>query len=474
MQRSSRRLTVLIIVLLLTLTACSSVFSPGPTPTPLGAYQLSSLFRNLYEQLGGEPILGKAISRTFNHAASICQYTENVLFCYNKSVDTEANRVSLVPIGTLLVTTGTGKQYRVYEGFQAMYGRLFDERYVGKPLSDVLYNKEKRRIEQRFENMGFYQLVDDPRAVVHLLAYGIYACNGFCTYPPNSNDVDSSFLPVKILNLALFYRLGGFTVFGQPLSDIYTAADGSQEQLFENALLYVPKDDLNTLSLRPLAKMLGTRLEAPIPQGSRQTPGTVFYQVGDHVGYEVPVQFDEFIAAHGSKEISGEPTSSAFRVNENGVVMAGQCFTNFCLVYNPQAAAASKVSLMSLGREYLKQINPDVQAFEFSPQTTRLILSEKEPQVTANEEQTILVKVVQAKDLKPISEVSSILVVGLPDGSKPSFSLPPTDLKGNSSYTLPPVKNAGNGTLIPYVVCLNVPSTSIICQAQTYLIWNIK
>ncbi len=473
MQRSRRRQTVLIIVLLLTLTACSSVFNPGPSPTPLGAFQLSSLFRNLYERLGGEPILGKAISPTFNHDTSVCQYTENVLFCYNKSVNTEADRVSLVPVGTLLVTTDVGKQYKVYEGFQAMYETLFGERYVGKPLTDVLYNQEKRRIEQRFENMGFYQLVDDPRAVVHLLAYGIFACNGYCHYPDNSSGIGSS-IPMRILNLVLFNRLGGFNVFGQPLTGIYTTADGSQEQLFENALFYSSKDDPSTLGLRPLAKMLGTRLEAPIQQDSRQTSGMVFYQVGDHVGYEVPVQFDEFIAAHGSKEISGEPTSSAFGITDNGVQMAGQCFTNYCLVYNPRAAAGSRVSLMSLGRQYLKQVNPQEQAFEFSPHTTRLILSEKKAQVTANEEQTILVKVVQAKDLKPISEVSSILVVGLPDGSKPSYSLPPTDLKGNSSFTLPPVKNAGNGTLIPYVVCLNVPSTSIICQAQTYLIWNIR
>ncbi len=472
MQRSRRRQTFLIIVLLLTLTACSSVFNPGPSPTPLGAFQLSSLFRNLYDQLGGEPILGKAISPPFNHDTSVCQYTENVLFCYNKAVNTEADRVSLVPIGTLLVTSDVGNRYKVYEGFQSMYENLFGERYVGKPLSDVLYNQDKRRIEQRFENMGFYQLVDDPRAVVHLLAYGIFACNGYCNYP-DSDGFGS--ITVRILKPTLFFRLGGFAIFGQPLSGPYTAADGSQEQLFENALLYVPKDDPNTLGLRPLAKMLGTRLEAPIQQqDSRQSSGMVFYQVGDHVGYEVPVQFDEFIAAHGSKEISGEPTSSAFGITDNGVQMAGQCFTNYCLVYNPRAAAGSRVSLMSLGRQYVKQINPQEQTFEFSPQTTRLILSEKKAQVTANEEQTIQVKVVQAKDLKPISEVSSILVVGLPDGSKPSYSLPPTDLKGNSSYTLPPVKNAGNGTLIPYVVCLNVPSTSIICQSQTYLIWNIR
>jgi hypothetical protein len=471
MQRSKRRQTGLIIVLLLTLTACSSVFGPGATPTPLGAFQLSSNFRNLYERLGGEPILGKAISTTFNYDGGIvCQYTANVLFCYN-STKTEAERVSLVPLGTLLYPPVPGQQFTVYEGFQAMYNSLFGQLYVGKPLSGILYNKEKRRLEQYFENMGFYQLIDDPRATVHLLAYGSYSCAEYCTYLQADFGTKDS---IPVIALVQINRLGGIAVFGAPLSQPYVAADGSQEQLLDNVLVYVPKDNPSGLGLRPLAKMMGIRIEAPERQPSRQNPGTIFYPVGEGVGYEVPVVFDQFIALHGGREISGQPTSSAFSIPSNSGQMAGQCFTNYCLYYNPEAAAGSRVGLMNLGSQYFKQMNPEVKPFEFSPETTRLILSEKKTQVTSSEGQVIQVKVVQKKDLKPISNVASLMVVGMPDGSKPSYSLPPTDLKGNASYTLPPVKNAKSGTMIPYVVCLNVPSTSIICQADSYLIWNIR
>ncbi len=474
MQRSDRRQTVLIIVLLLTLTACSSIFNPGPTPTPLGAFQLSSNFRNLYERLGGEPILGKAITPTFNYDGGIvCQYTVNVLFCYNSN-KTEAERVSLVELGTLWYTAEPGKQIKIYEGFQAFYKSLFGEPYVGKPLTEIQYNKDKRRLEQYFERMGFYQLIDDPRATVHLLAYGSNACAQFCTYPiSDSADVSTkNSLPIRSLNL--INRLGGIAVFGAPLTQPYTAEDGSQEQLFEKVLLYVPKDNPTTILLRPLARMLAVRIEAPIPQSGQQNSGTIFYPVGDGVGYEVPVVFDQFIANHGGREISGPPTSSAFSIPGNGTKMAGQCFTNYCLVYDPDGAAGFQVSLMSLGSQYLKQTHPEDQPFEFSPETIRLYLSERKTQVTANEEQVIQVKVVQKKDLKPISNVGALLVVGMPDGSKPSYSFPPTDQKGSTSATLPPVKNARSGTMIPYVVCLNVPSTSIICQADTYLIWNIR
>ncbi len=472
MQRSDRRQTVLIIVLLLTLTACSSVFNPGPTPTPQGAFQLSSNFRNLFERLGGEPILGQAISPTFNYDGGIvCQYTEKVLFCYN-SKKIEAERVGLVELGTLLYPPVPGQQFKIYEGFQAFYKSLFGEPYVGKPLSEIRYNKEKRRLEQYFEKMGFYQLIDDPRATVHLLAYGSFACDDFCNYPPGAGGVNLNNLP--IMALPVLNRIGGIATFGAPLRQPSIGSDGNKEQLLENALYYIPKDNPNSIAFRPLAKMLGIRVEAPVRQSSRQDPGTIFYPVGDGVGYEVPVIFDHFIANHGGREISGAPTSSAFSIASNGSKMAGQCFTNYCLYYNPDAPVGFQVGLMNLGSQYLKQTHPEDQPFEFSPETTQLILSEKKTQVTANEEQVIQVKVVQKKDLKPIANVAALLVVGMPDGSKPSYDFPPTDQKGNTSRSLPPVKNARSGTMIPYVVCLNVPSTSIICQGETYLIWNIR
>ncbi len=476
MQRSSRCQKILIILVLLTLTACNSVFNPRPTPTPFGAFQLSTYFRSLYDQLGGEPVLGQAISPVFPHKDIFCQYTQNVLFCYNPTGKVEADRVSLIAIGTLLAQEEPGQELKIYEGFRATYDGLYGERYVGKPLSEVRYNQEKRRIEQYFEKMGFYQLIDDPRGTVRLMAYGSYACAESCSYQTDTNSsLSGPHFGVDVPFFKSLSRIGGFQVIGFPLSQPYTAADGNLEQVFENALVYVPKDNPATIRLRPLAEIMRTRLEAPsLPSGS-QSQGTVFYQVAGNRGFDVPVVFDEYIAAHGGKDISGAPTSDAFSYLVNGENLGAQCFQNYCLYYDPHADAGSQVRLMNLGKQYITEKVPlESWLFEFSPKTTLLKLSEQKPQISASEQQVIHIHVFQVKDLQPISQVSSILVVGMPDGSKETFSVPPTDLKGSSSFTLPPFTNAANGTIIPYVVCLNVPSTSPICQAETFFIWNIK
>ena len=478
MQRFSWRQTILLVVVLLTLTACGSGFNSGPTPTPFGAYQLSSYFRDLYERLGAEAVIGQAISPLFDRAGIYYQYTENVLFSYNPSAKIEADRISLVAMQTELKLPNTGQQYPIFDGFKATYDSLFGVRYVGKPLSGVRYNKDMRRIEQYFEKMGFYRLIDDPRGTVRLMAYGAFACDKYCPYEgDHSSIVSKLYDSVEVSGLPSFLRLGGFAVFGSPLSWPYKGADGNTEQVFENALVYIPKDNPTTVLLRPLAKDKRVRLEAPTKQDSKpnQAQGTVFYQVGDGVGYAVPVAFDEFIAAHGGKEISGEPTSAAYWAMVNGAKIPGQCFENYCLYYNADAAPGSQVGLMNLGKQFLKEIvNPDDLVFEFSPKTTLLKLSELKPQVSASEQQVIQIIVVQAKDLQPISGVVGVLVVGLPDGSKPAYSVPPTDQNGSASVTLPPIKNAANGTVIPYVVCLNVPSDTKICRAETYFIWNVK
>lgn len=472
MQRSSRRQTILLIVVLLTLTACSSVFNPGPTPTPFGTYQLATYYRSLYERMGGEPVIGKAISPLFTHDKSFCQYTENLLYCFDPTAKVEAERISVVELGTLLKLPKPPQPPPIYPGFKATYEALFGERYVGKPLTGVSFNKDKRRIEQYFEKMGFYQLIDDPRGTVRLMAYGVYACNGHCDYPLGTDSAVGG-RSVEVPPMISLERLGGFKVFGSPLSLPYTATDGNTEQLFENALVYVPRDDPTTIRLRPIAKDLRARLEAPVPEPSSPSQGTVFYPTADGVGYAVPVVFDEFIASHGGKEISGAPTSSAFRATINGSKIPGQCFENYCLYYNAEAAAESKVGLMSLGRQYRDKVDPAYLVPEFSPKTVKILLSELKLQVSASEEQVIQIKI-EDQNSQPISAVEGILVVGLPDGRKPAYSFPPTDMDGSSSVTLLPVKNAANGTVIPYVVCLNVPSTSNICAGKTYLIWNVK
>jgi hypothetical protein len=476
MQRLFARLAIVAIIIMFSLQACSSFSNPGPTPTPFGAFQLDSRFRDLYERLGGEPVLGKSISPTFNHDKDTCQYTENMLWCYNPTAKVGADLVSLVPIGQLLVNPQPGQKFAVYEGFQEMYTRLFGERYVGKPLTGIRYNKDKRRLEQYYEKMGFYLQIDDPHATVRLMAYGTYVCREYCAYKSNSGSAIIGWdKGIEVPESASLERLGGFDVFGSPISQWYTASDGNQEQVFEKVLVYIPKDNPSTIRLRPLAAMLRVRLEQPGPQLYGIDQNMVFYPVQGNLGYHVPVVFDTFIASHGGREISGNPTSDPFHAVVNGVKLPRQCFENYCLDYNEAAADNAKVYLVSLGGQYLNQkVKQENWVFEFSPSSTLLKVSEMKPQVSSQEEQTIQVKVFQARGLVPISDIEGILVVGLPDGSKSSYDVPATDLTGTASVTLPPVSKAANGTVIPFAVCLNVPADTQICQSGSYLIWNVR
>ena len=472
-QRLFARLAIVAIITVFSLQACSTFANPGPTPTPFGAFQLDSRFRDLYERLGGEPVLGKAISPTFPHNSSTCQYTENILWCYNPGAVVDADLVSLIPIGQLMVSPRPGQKLEVYEGFQEMYTRLFGQRYVGKPLTGARYNKDKRRIEQYFEKMGFYLQIDDPHATVRLMAYGRYVCGISCSLQGDPGSAIIGYdTGIEVLGASSLQRLGGFDVFGSPLSQPYTASDGNQEQVLNNVLVYTPKDNPSTLRLRPLAKMLRIRLEQPGPQLYGIDQNMIFYQVQGELGYHVPVVFDAFIAAHGGREISGNPTSDPFYTLVDGEKVPRQCFENYCLDYNTKAAVP--VTLAALGSQYLTKVKPENWVFEFSPASTRLIVSEMKPQVSSTEEQTIQVKVLQQRGLVPISDIESILVVGLPDGKKSSYNVPPTDQTGTASVTLPPVEKAANGTVIPFAVCLNIPAATQICQSGSYLIWNVR
>jgi hypothetical protein len=477
MQRSFARLAIVAIIIMLTLQACSSIINPGPTPTPFGAFPLVSQFRSLYDKLGGEAVVGKSISPVFSHNNLLCQYTENLLMCFDTTATVEANRLSIMPIGQVLIKPPPGQTFEVYEGFQEMYDLLFKERYVGKPLTGIRYNKDKRRIEQYFENMGFYEQLDDPHAAVRLLAYGTYECGEYCAYKATSSAgfIAGYNIGVELIGASSLERLGGVDVFGSPVTQPYTAADGNQEQVLENALIYIPKDNPSTLRLRPLAQMLKVRLEAPGPQLYGVDQHMIFYFVQGSLGYHVPDVFDQFIISHGGKEISGNPTSDPFHApGPGGVEIPSQCFENYCLQLQVNVDGSPKVSLMSLGNQYRQKVKPDNWVFEFSPATTILKASEMKPQVTSQEEQVIQVKVFQAKGLLPISDIGSILVVRLPDGTKASYDVPLTDQSGTAKVILPPVNNAATGTVIPFAVCLNVPADTQICASGSYLIWNAR
>jgi len=159
----------------------------------------------------------------------------------------------------------------------------------------------------------------------------------------------------------------------------------------------------------------------------------------------------------------------------NGAKLPRQCFENYCLEYDTAAPEGKRVHLVALGSQYLKQnVSEDKWVFRFSPQTTLLKIAELHPQISPKEDQVIQVVVYQTNSLQPLSDIDAVLVVALPDGSKVSYNVPSTDLQGAAKVTIPAISNAANGTVVPYVVCLNVSTDTQICQAGSFLIWNAR
>jgi hypothetical protein len=39
---------------------------------------------------------------------------------------------------------------------------------------------------------------------------------------------------------------------------------------------------------------------------------------------------------------------------------------------------------------------------------------------------------------------------------------------------VPPLKNASNAQIIPFIVCLMLPTEQPLCATDSFLIWNLK
>ncbi len=466
-------------LLLCFLTACSGYSAPSVTPTPQGQVPVSSDFRDLYQSLGGEAELGPAISIPFNNNGTLCQYTSNVLMCYNPAARSEADRLYLSSIGLQLkfqdfIPPQPGP-IKVYEGFSEVYHNKFFVRYVGQPLTGVRYNPEKGRVEQYFEKMGFYTLVDDPQHAVHLLAYGSYICQDECAAADAFSSSITWSKGIDVLNPASLARLGGYNLFGNPLTTPYKAADGSLEQVLDKVVVYVPKDNPTTLRLRPLALALNLPYSEPGLQRYGQKENMVFYVVKGSLGYHVPVVFDRFIASHGGTEISGKPLSDPYEVTANGQAIARQCFENYCLEYDPTAPDDQKVVLASQGKLYMQSQKREAQqVFQFTRKMVALTVSELKPQISNEETQTIQVMLRTRTGKQPIAQIESFVTLALPGSRKVSFDVPPTDSNGLAQVAIPPLKDVANGVIIPYIVCLNVPGNEQICENESFLVWNTR
>jgi hypothetical protein len=472
-------LPVLVICGLL-LGACNAVAGGNSQVT----YQISPTFREVYEKLGGEDVFGPAISDTLSFDPYQCQYTVNAMFCVNPQ-STDSGRLFLYPLGAAMAVKEDPSQspaesgstvidgYTLYDEFLALYNQL-GAQFTGRPLTQAHINYSQQRVEQYFENVGFYRKFSDAAGEVHLLAYGAYSCMDECSYTP--------LVEASILNATRAGQnqplLGGLSeiadtaILGEPLTQPYIAADGMEEQVYENAVVYAPVNDLEAARLRPISTLLNSPQTEPGPQKYTSSDGMVFYTVKGGKGYHVPLVFDQFIAAHGGMDYSGSPIDEVFQYTGN---VYRQCFENYCLDYDASASESARVRLAPLGIQYLQQISgnsaPTLESADLSAGNLVLSVAEQSNQVAASDQQKIDILVSQRSNQQPVTNVTATLVIALPDGSQYTASFPATGLDGRASLLVPAMKGVANGTILKYQVCLDGTDGNPVCATGSYLIW---
>ncbi len=470
----------LLLTATLILSACGSV---GNQAQANKTYDVAPRFREFYSTLGGEDVLGPAISETISIQSYDCQFTVSALMCLNPMVS-DASRFSLYPLGASMnvkedpaqTAAQGGSQvidgYTIDDGFLALYNKLSGDRFAGHPLTQVHINYQQKRYEQFFENVGFYRKFGEADSAAHLLAYGAFGCTDACSYTPsvdaiilNANKAQSD---QPMLNgLA---KMGDTSVLGAPLTEPYIASDGNEEQVYANAVVYAPVNDLNNVRLRALSKMLNIPQAEPGKQKYGTAENMVFYRIKGSLGLHVPIPFDKFIAAHGGLDLSGNPIDEVFQYD--GAIYR-QCFENYCLDYD---ASSGHVSMSPLGQLYAQQLGgesiPVPQKVAITPDTVTLQVAEQYKELSAQEQQKVDILVTQRDNQQPIGNVDSVITVNLPDGSTYSTDLPKTGMDGRASVVLPAMKEVANGTILVYQVCLKGDSDQAICVSDSFLIWG--
>jgi hypothetical protein len=268
-------------------------------------------------------------------------------------------------------------------------------------------------------------------------------------------------------------RMGGTAVFGNPLSDPVQTTDGFMEQVYESVVVYSPPDNPASIAFRPLAKILNMPMHQPSQKKYDRRDNVIFYPVQGELGFHVPIVFDEYIARHGGTETSGNPISETEVVEANGERIARQCFENYCLDYYPSSPAEVQVRMAKLGYQYEQTPFNAIPAQVMEPvEPLAILIGEEKTQVLSSETQTLYLLVYSDHTKEPRQNVNASLVLMLPDGHNYSYEFPPTGINGWTKLDVPPLSNAGHGTMIAYKICLS--GDSPVCVSESYLIWNYR
>jgi hypothetical protein len=352
--------------------------------------------------------------------------------------------------------------YLIYDKFLPLYDKLGGEPVTGKPLTEVYKNIQKNRLEQYFENLGFYWYEGDVPDAVYLLAYGDWKCGGRCQYPDTEDSLpelpDSTFAPFREKAAQLGLEFTGYAQAPPQLRQ-----DGSVGQAYENLIMQVNLQSPQEVGLLPLPEMVGILREAP--SSPLPAPGMEFVKTQENLGYNVPSQFAEYIRLHGGFDFVGLPITHLARPDPQTLE---QCFNNLCLRGVVVEDGSIQVRPIPLGsRPKPEEIDlPDgpVSAWDFTMQ-----MWETYPLVSPQQEQEVGVILMSGGE--PVPGISVELTLRLPETEEQVYQLPPTDENGETQLRLDPLL-VQNGTLIPYKACAQIQNEQKFCVMDSFLVWQ--
>ena len=319
---------------------------------------IDPIFREYYDELGGEEILGPAISPSFSEGNNKYQYVQSALLVFNPN-DPSGQRIQLAPLGMEMNVAEPGVQrpdrpnvryidgHIIYPEFVVLYEKLGGARHTGRPISEVHYNPDIKRYEQFFENVGMYILESDPEGKPHLLAYGAWKCDTYCRQQPLQGSQVVTPYRIDEYFVEAVDRLGiEFT--GYAITDAYQTPDNYIEQVYANIVLVADPAESYRVFLRPITERLGI-LNDPLEEELAH-PDFSFYPIqNDKYGYNVLVKFWDYIAMHGGPEASGPPITRYTPVRND---VFRQCFKNLCLEARLNESGEITIKPSPMGYQY--------------------------------------------------------------------------------------------------------------------------
>lgn len=463
----------ILIFLLLLLTSCGrgSVVEPKDI-----GYEISPVFREFYQSLGGEALFGNAINESYEKDGKVYQYVVAGLFVSDPFMH-EGKRVYFASLGSELgyyeppktkfdTLDGTYfNGYEIHDSFVPLFTKMGGIEVVGYPISNANYNPEKKQIEQYFENLGFYLADDMDLAYVGLLPYGRISCGTACSLSVFVNQAEQeessdNFVPEPFSS---FVNQLGHDFVGISLTDVYDAGDGTVHIVFENMVLYTLVGDESQVYALPISELLG--FPRTTPSLVRQSDAAYFYRIEGDYGYSVPNGVNDYLLDHGGYEFSGAPISEVDKVAE---LQYRQCFENLCVDIDVDPVTKEeRVHPLNLGLDYKEKFYQEPEVIELIDEYS-LNVWVADPLISSDKPQTIFVQISnEAKDsLKGIKLV--IILTYPPDLRQERLEISKTDREGLTHINIKPV-DAQNGSRVKYEVCMEDGS---VCAEGKYTLWS--